>query len=213
MSKTQHQPTLFDNLDLVEPPPINLAEITGLTYLPEFIDPESHDDLLANVDSQPWLNDLRRRVQHYGYKYDYKARRVDPSMRIGALPGWAMAIAEHLVDRGLMRELPDQLIINEYKPGQGIANHVDCVPCFTDSIASLSLGSSCVMTFTSKETGHIIPLLLEPRSLVALRGEARYGWTHGIATRKTDAYQGRTIHRGRRVSLTFRKVILNDTQA
>ena len=209
MNDTPHQPTLFDNFDQVEAPPIDSVEIPGLTYLPDFMDQESHDRLLANVDSQPWLNDLKRRVQHYGYKYDYKARRVDPSMRIGALPEWAMALADQLVDRGLMRELPDQLIINEYEPGQGIASHVDCVPCFTDSIASLSLGSSCVMTFTGKETGHVIPLLLEPRSVVALRGEARYEWTHGIAARKTDIYQGRTIHRRRRVSLTFRKVILD----
>ena len=213
MNDTPQQPTLFDNLDLAEAPPINFDRIPGLTYLPDIVDQERQNHLLANVDSQPWLNDLRRRVQHYGYKYDYKARRVDSSMRIGGLPEWALALADQLVYRGLMRELPDQLIVNEYEPGQGIANHVDCVPCFTDSIASVSLGSSCVMTFTSKETGHVIPLLLEPRSLVALRGEARYGWTHGIAARKTDTYQGRTIHRRRRVSLTFRKVILDGSYA
>jgi alkylated DNA repair dioxygenase AlkB len=213
MNATPQQPTLFENLDQVEAPPIDSAKIPGLTYLPDFMDQESHDQLLARVDSQPWLNDLKRRVQHYGYKYDYKARRVDPSMRIGALPEWAMALAQQLVNRGLMPELPDQLIINEYEPGQGIANHVDCVPCFTDTIASLSLGSCCVMTFTRKKTGHVTPLLLEPRSIVSLRGEARYQWTHGIAARKTDTFQGRTIHRGRRVSLTFRKVILDGSHA
>ena len=94
MNDTPHQPTLFDDFDQVEAPPIDSVEIPGLTYLPDFMDQESHDRLLANVDSQPWLNDLKRRVQHYGYKYDYKARRVDPSMRIGALPEWAMALAD-----------------------------------------------------------------------------------------------------------------------
>jgi len=27
-------------------------------------------------------------VQHYGYRYDYKARTIDHSMRLGELPQW-----------------------------------------------------------------------------------------------------------------------------
>ena len=111
-----------------------------------------------------------------------------------------------------MPELPDQLIVNEYEPGQGIASHVDCVPCFTETIASLSLGSACVMNFGNKEKERVVPLLLEPRSLVILRSDARYNWTHGIAARKTDDLQGRVIQRRRRVSLTFRKVILDSAR-
>jgi hypothetical protein len=29
---------------------------------------------LAEIDAQPWLGDLKCRVQHYGYRYDYQAR-------------------------------------------------------------------------------------------------------------------------------------------
>lgn len=39
---------------------------------------------------------------------------------------------------------------------------------------SLSLLSTCVMTFTSLETGEKIPVVLRPRSLVVLRGQARF---------------------------------------
>ena len=41
---------------------------------------------------------------------------------------------------------PDQVTVNEYLPGQGIAPHVDTHSAFEDGIASLSLGSSCVFT-------------------------------------------------------------------
>jgi alkylated DNA repair dioxygenase AlkB len=212
MSNNSQQPALFDEVDHAETNPIDLAQISGLMYLPEFIDQEAHDQLLSSIDSHTWLTDLKRRVQHYGFKYDYSSRRIDLSMRLGPLPNWATVLAGQLVERGLLPELPDQLIVNEYEPGQGIANHIDCVPCFTDTIASLSLGSSCVMNFTNKETRQAIPLLLDPRSLVVLRGGARYSWTHGIASRKSDVFQSRTIYRRRRVSLTFRKVILDDAR-
>ena len=46
-------------------------------------------------------------------------------------------------------------------------------------------------------------------SLLVLSSEARYEWDHGIPTRKYDNYNNSKIFRGRRVSLTFRKVILD----
>jgi alkylated DNA repair dioxygenase AlkB len=197
--------------DLFEDPAHPRAEpeeIPGLLYIPDFIEPEQHDALLAEIDEQPWLKDLQRRVQHYGYKYDYKARAVDLSMRLGDLPPWLVEIADVFRLRGLWSETPDQVIVNEYEPGQGIAPHIDCQPCFTGIIVSLSLYSACVMDFTHKETGVKKQRLLEPRSLLLMKDEARYQWTHGIAKRKTDRYEGRTVTRDRRVSLTFRKVIL-----
>jgi alkylated DNA repair dioxygenase AlkB len=50
-------------------------------------------------------------------------------------------------------------------------------------------------------------ILLEPRSLLIVSGEARYEWTHGIAARKSDVYEGQKIVRERRVSMTFRGVV------
>jgi alkylated DNA repair dioxygenase AlkB len=117
-------------------------------------------------------------------------------------------LAYRLYDGNIISELPDQVIVNEYQPGQGISSHIDCVPCFTDTIISLSLGSACVMNFTGVPTGEKIPVLLEPRSIVVLKDDARYKWTHSIPARKVDHFYGQTITRERRVSLTFRKVII-----
>ncbi len=48
----------------------------------------------------------------------------------------------------------------------------------------------------------------EKASMVVLKEGARYDWMHGIKMVKTDNYFEHKIVRKRRVSLTFRKVIL-----
>ena len=201
MTSSVRQPSLFEEATSVAP------TIAGLSYIPNYIDESTEAVLLEIIDSQPWMHDLKRRVQHYGWRYDYKARKVASDLRIGALPDWLQTYAVCLQQGGLSTETPDQVIINEYQPGQGISAHIDCVPCFADSIASLSLGSPCVMDFTHSKTGEKSSLLLEPRSLLVLTGDARYVWQHAISGRKTDRYQGQIISRKRRISLTFRKMI------
>ncbi len=182
----------------------SLLGIEGLTYVPSFLDAAAHDETLATVDSLPWQNDLKRRVQHYGYKYDYKARAIDRSMFVGELPSFAQAIGLRLFQEGHMPEVPDQLIVNEYRPGQGIAAHVDCVPCFDGTIVTISLGSVYDMDFKNLESGAAKQATLELGSALIMSGDARFSWTHGIRPRLSD--NGR--RRDRRVSLTFRKVIL-----
>ncbi len=182
-------------------------QISGLTYLRDYITSADEQALLQKIDSLPWLDDLKRRVQHYGYKYDYKARVVTQDMYLGPLPEWLLAYAAALHRKGPFKQQPDQVIVNEYLPGQGIAPHIDCVPCFDETVASLSLGSRCVMDFAHSDTGQKTSMLLEPRGLLVLSDAARYQWTHAIAPRKTDKFDGIVIPRGRRVSLTFRKVL------
>lgn len=186
-----------------------MIPIPGLHYYPNFLDASQEVNLIEMVDHQPWLTDLKRRVQHYGYKYDYKARKVLPEMYLGPLPDWLVPLSHRLHDEGLMPNVPDQVIINEYHPGQGISPHVDCESCFTDTIASLSLGSHCVMRYTHTDTEELQELLFEPRSLIVLSGEARYDWQHSIPARKADLQSGEEKRqRHRRLSLTFRNVIL-----
>lgn len=181
--------------------------LPGLRYLQNSITPEYHDQLITLIDQQPWLTDLRRRVQHYGYRYDYKSRSVDASQFLGPLPDWAMPFLRQLQSDGLLEHFPDQLIVNEYEPGQGISPHIDCRPCFGEMILSLTLGSACLMEFTRNEEK--IALFVQPRSLVIMQGEARHLWKHGIPARKTDKYAGVEFERKRRISLTFRKVVLS----
>ncbi|MEL7453329.1 MAG: alpha-ketoglutarate-dependent dioxygenase AlkB, partial [Pseudomonadota bacterium] len=79
------------------------------------------------------------------------------------------------------------------------------IPCFGDTIASLSLASAAMMVFTgpSGETGY---LHLRPCSLLVLTEDARSKWRHAIPARKSDMMDGERKPRSRRVSLTFRKI-------
>ena len=183
--------------------------IEGLHYQPDFVDAATEQQLLETIDAQIWQSPFQRRVQHYGYVYDYRRRTVDESMCLGALPDWLRVLANHLHDDGWIASVPDQVIINEYAPGQGIALHVDCEPCFGDTIISLSLGSSCVMDFQHVNSDECLEQLLEPRSLLVMQDKARYNWKHGIAGRKSDVVGKQNLKRQRRISLTFRKVILD----
>ena len=198
------QNSLFDEVQ--ENP---LEKISGLTYISDFITPAQEKTLIQTIDGQLWLIDLKRRVQHYGWKYDYTARNVTSDLKLGELPDWVAEYVNTLHKNGIFPKIPDQVIINEYQPGQGISSHVDCVPCFAEIIASLSLGSLCVMDFIHSDTNEKISILLEPRSLILLSGNARYKWKHGIASRKTDKYNGSTFSHSRRISITFRNVIID----
>ena len=212
------QPYLFTLTDqqspLPKPSPNNeeaIDAIRGFNYIEDYIDKCEQKRLFNQIDKNPWLEDLKRRVQHYGFKYDYKARKVNHNMHIGHLPEWLQALGQRLHEDGHMPAKPDQVIVNEYEPGQGISSHIDCEPCFENMIVSLSLGSSCVMDFTHKlDKTNKIPVWLAPRSIIVLRDESRYNWLHSIAPRKSDLLAGQTYERQRRVSLTFRKVIVEN---
>lgn len=191
----------------------NAQQIEGLKILFDFISKDEEKELLNNIDQSEWLTDLKRRVQHYGYKYDYKARRIDQSFFIGEIPMWMKFLLDRLQQQNIIDFVPDQAIINEYINDQGIAAHIDCEPCFGDTIISISLGGQCVMNFQKKQSSpeqEKIPLLITPHTLIVMTGESRYDWYHGIAGRKSDKFNGQTYKRQRRVSITFRKVIIDD---
>ncbi len=179
--------------------------IDGLKYLPQYLSPEEQKILLDEIDSQEWNTELRRRVQHYGYKYSYKNRSIDRTMVAPAFLPACDVLAGKLTEDGIFKTKPDQLIVNEYMPGQGIAPHIDCVPCFGKEIVSISLGWEYPMVFLKDGRKHEVSLAVG--SLISLTGPARYKWTHSIASRKED----NGIQRQRRVSLTFRNVILNES--
>jgi alkylated DNA repair dioxygenase AlkB len=179
--------------------------IPGLRYLSGYLDVAAHDAVLVAVDAGPWRDFGERRAQIYGYSYHYTKGGL---YRVEDLPAWAEDLSARLVRDGMMPDPADQLIVNDYAAGQGIPAHVDA-PLFTDTIISISLGSSCVMEFTN-ETGGAEELFLEPMSALVIAGEARHEWKHAIANRPVDRWQGREWPRGRRVSLTFRKVLPPD---
>ena len=177
-----------------------LPAIVGLRYVAEYLELETHDRLLTAVDSHRWLTSPDRRVQIYGYSYDHATRST---YRIGELPAWTTDLAARLWRDGLLPNMPDQMVVNDYQPGAGIFAHVD-QSVLGDTIASVSLGSTCVMRFSHCESERSEELLLEPRSVLTLSGEARWQWKHEIPARTVDTWRNQERLRSRRVSLTFR---------
>lgn len=195
------------------PTEVKKLPVPGMRYIRDFLTPEQEASLLADIDAREWDTELARRVQQYGYKFEHrpadKGDKNDARLEIGApLPQFVKDIGDMLAN-GKYVEKPDQVIINEYKPGQGIRQHIDNPAAYDDGIVSISLGSPVVMEFEHKESGEKASWQLEPRSLLIFTKDSRSTWTHGIAQRSEDIWEGKTFQRERRVALTLRKVKFN----
>lgn len=185
-----------------------LSSIKGLLYFPDFLDDRAQGNAVRNIDASPWRANLERRVQHYGWRYDYQARTITTDMRLEPLPDWIAEIAERLYrETGLFDRIPDQAIVNEYEPGQGIALHAD-KDCFGAVVATVSLGDDWEMKLRpvggTRDDDRLI--MLVRGSALVMTGEARSRWMHGIDKRKTERGRAGKRERRRRLSLTFRTV-------
>ena len=186
-----------------------VPDIQGLRYVTDFLSVNEQEAAVRHIDGQSWRNDLERRVQHYGWRYDYRARTVGHDMHIGPLPAWLLGIAERLyAETHLFERVPDQAIVNEYQPGQGIAMHADR-QCFGATVATVSLGDAWRMDLrpAGGKADTRVDILLEQGSALLMTGDARWRWFHGIAKRLKERIDGGSRLRKRRLSLTFRTVL------
>jgi alkylated DNA repair dioxygenase AlkB len=177
--------------------------IPGLVMMTGFISRAEELALLKSIDAEPWSCELSRRVQQYGWRYDYQKRKVTSAMYLGSLPTWCDFALDRLLELGLLPWRPDQLLVNEYIPGQGIAPHVDNEDAFESHVVMLTLGSDIAFEFVTDEATKRFRFVR--RMVVVASGDARYRWRHGIRKCKSDVFDGVRVPRGRRVSLTFRK--------
>uniref|UniRef100_A0A3Q4H8Z9 tRNA (carboxymethyluridine(34)-5-O)-methyltransferase n=1 Tax=Neolamprologus brichardi TaxID=32507 RepID=A0A3Q4H8Z9_NEOBR len=204
----------------------------GLVLLEDFVSPEEEALLLAAVDWSSTNEDVtaqkalkHRRVKHYGFEFRYDNNNVDKDKPLPAgIPAECLPVLERCLRNGHINVMPDQLTVNQYESGQGIPPHVDTHSAFEDTILSLSLGAKTVMEFRHPD-GRVVAVVLPGRSLLVMKGESRYLWTHGITPRKFDMVpaceQQSPDHvtpepgtrsnltlskRGTRTSFTFRKI-------
>ena len=174
----------------------------GLIFVPNWLSQDEHDLALSVIDSLPFDDSLSRRVQHYGAKYDYSQAAIQELGSAPKIPPVLNALGIRLFNEGYFSRIPDQVIVNEYVENQGIAAHIDRLT-FGDAVATISLLETWPMDFESPN-GEKIEVLLEARSLAVMTGKSRSEWTHTIAKRKSDLIGGLRRLRGRRVSLTYR---------
>ena len=174
--------------------------ISGLTLIPNIISIDEENHIIKYIESEPWNSKLKRLTQHYGYEYNYS----NPYHLVPTItpPEWLQSVIKILIERNLFTKPPEQIIINRYLPGEGIAHHVDS-KIFCSTICSVSLGSGCDFEFIHSQHGYRI-YYLESRCGMIMSDEARYDWKHGIAKKKTDTVMGKRKYRSTRYSITFR---------
>ena len=202
------------NHNMLERRLYEVQSIHGLYYFPGILDDEEQDEVVKHINANQWRYDLQRRVQHYGWRYDYKARTITPDMYLGPLPDWITSIAKRLHDETkLFDRIPEQVIVNEYEPGQGIALHAD-KDCFGEAVATISLCDDWEMKFRPVKgiADEDKTILLQRGSALILTGESRFLWMHGIDKRKRERDEYSQRERRRRVSVTFRTVIKASTK-
>jgi len=201
------------------------TKVKGLYYKPNVIDKEYTKELVLFLDkSGEWKpvsskflksgeESKGRKVQHYGYKYDYKTgsiyEKTNPIPKefeplIKSLKDICKSL--HILPKGYVF---NQVIVNNYDSGQGISSHTD-VKDYGDVIGCYTIGSGGIMRFKKGSEQHDITrvhdIYVEPKSLYIMSGDSRKVWKHEMLSRKSDIVNGVKIARGRRISLTFRNV-------
>ncbi|KAJ1957290.1 hypothetical protein EC988_000904 [Linderina pennispora] len=194
----------------------------GLHYFGDFITEQEEKDIMEHIrideeaeiarnnGSDKWTQVQERYVKHYGHSFDYHIKHVgsDSLTASTELPPWMQPFIDRIRTKlPGYPGTPNQLTIQRYPPGSGIAFHTDSHTAFTDMIVILSMGSPVQMDFR-KPASHdsLVTIDLEPRSLVVMTGEARYGWEHAIRIRRSDLVDGRVRERCERWSITIRTI-------
>ncbi|XP_064437493.1 alpha-ketoglutarate-dependent dioxygenase alkB homolog 6 isoform X12 [Mirounga angustirostris] len=170
-------------------------------YVPDFISKEEEEYLLRQVFNAPkpkWTQLSGRKLQNWGPHCPLPGGLPHPrGMVPERLPLWLQRYVDKVSDLSLFGGLPaNHVLVNQYLPGEGIMPRSPPRPATS--------------------------LLLEPRSLLVLRGTAYTRLLHGIAAARVDALDatslppnaaacpsarpGASLVRGTRVSLTIRRV-------
>ena len=207
------------------------TRIPGLFYHPMFISVDEQNRILDIVYGNNWSLVLHRRQQFYGQVYFHTTHDLKTIQPMSNIPAddavnellhdinafdW---LIDRLMDLKLFNERPTQVLVNEYVGPMGIASHVDVETAFGDTIVTLSLLNSCWLSLTrlnseSCSSPRPVKVLMEPMSLLVMKGDSRTIYKHGITKSKWVCLcDGQGVARDCdwvRISLTFR--VLLDTR-
>lgn len=218
-------------------PTIDSPVLPGLPpscyYVHSFITPAEEQQILDQIARLPpsrWTVLSHRRL------LSLPSPLVGPSKDAlidAPIPPFLDTVVRRLGDHGYFEasthQAPNHVLINEYKPGEGIMPHVDG-PAYNPITATVSLGSHTVLEIYQKnEHGerNVTPtwrILQEPRSLLVTTGAMYVDTLHGISELTVDkdldsdhiinweylgdrkAFESGQAERDTRISLTLRDV-------
>jgi alkylated DNA repair dioxygenase AlkB len=165
--------------------------IPGLDYQTDFLSCSEERALLEifgtlafkEAEYRQWR--ARRRSVGYGGKYDFTANELLPAEPV---PQFLFALrARSAAWAGIAASKFNHAIIAEYRPGTQLGWHRD-VHHF-ESVVGVSLAGRARMRFrryppSPGNRKAALALDLEPRSIYAMRGCARWEWQHAISATK-----------------------------
>lgn len=150
----------------------------GLVLTLDFLSQQEEQALLAEFSQSPhrqhFATGQRNSIWRYGDDRAYKNHVISAT-----IPENLQVLISRLVERGLLDTAPDHVTVNEYLRGQTISAHIDS-PKVGPVITVASLGVPATMVFALPNTNTRRSVVLPPRSVVQMRGDLRYVWTHEI---------------------------------
>ncbi|KAF3006806.1 hypothetical protein E8E13_010442 [Curvularia kusanoi] len=185
-------------------PSLQAFRIAGLPpdfyYIPNFITAEEEASILQKIPAQRWITLSHRRLQAHP-----STLTKNNTLLASPLPAYLVNPAiPRFKDLGIFEHTPhlqpNHVLINEYKPGEGIMPHEDG-QAYASVVATVSLGGTVCLSLTPKpsiEEGHggetpiegawKVPtrILQEPRSLLITTGDAYESLLHGVDAVEVD---------------------------
>jgi alkylated DNA repair dioxygenase AlkB len=158
--------------------------LAGLSQADAIVTAGEEQRLIASIDAAEltpfrfhgWLG--KRLTASYGWRYDFDDASFAPAE---AIPDWLLPLRAKAARFACLQpgELVQALLIR-YDPGAGIGWHRDR-PVF-DDVLGISLGAPATMRFRRRRPAGFdrASVLLAPRSIYHLTGEARHEWEHSI---------------------------------
>jgi len=154
------------------------------------IEPIEFEDFVMRGQS------ARRTVRHFGWRYSFDRRSLQPTDPLPAPFDFVRERAEQLA--GVEPGEFEQALLTRYPAGATIGWHRDAPP-FGPTVAGISLAAPCRMRLRRDLDGvrYVHDQTLEPRSAYVLAGTARSEWEHSIpaTTRLRFSITFRTVQR------------------
>lgn len=155
------------------------AKVGTLNLVEDFISVDEERTLLAAIEAGIATGTTRQKtgvrnvVQRWGSSVPYRNDILSDT-----IPEHFQFLLDRLMAQTLVAVRPDSVTMNQYLKKQAIFAHID-LPEGGDVITVLSLKSPATMQFRH-HSGRMFSVDLPARSLVQMRDEIRYNWTHEI---------------------------------
>jgi alkylated DNA repair dioxygenase AlkB len=168
--------------------------LPGLSYAPDFLDPQEEAHLLAVISALPFKQaqykewHARRRIVSFGGRYDYTRQVLNEAPPI---PEFLLPLRDRIAHlAGVVPGDIQHAMVAEYQPSTPLGWHRD-VPDF-EVVMGVSLLGRARLRFRpwppkpNARTSFAIELA--PRSAYVMRDEARWHWQHAVSPTKELRY-------------------------